>query len=442
MVLLRSLEEEKMMGVDPALYHIKMDRVGAIILGGGQGTRLFPLTSARPKPAVHFGGRYRLIDVPISNALNCNVRKIYVLTQFLSTKLNRYIHESYSNLHATTGFVDILGIEQKATKSAWYQGTADAVRQNIEYLEDSPVDYFLVLSGDQLYNMDFQHMLAHAYETEADVLVASLVIGEKQVPHMGILKVDGNNRITNFLEKPKDRQVLEALKSPSKVLDRFTTKQTGDRHWLGSMGIYLFKKEFLLNLLSEDERDDFGKHLLPSCVEAGCAYAYPFDGYWEDIGTIESFFEANLALTRPNPQFKCHIEENPIYSSPHHLPGPKISNANISSTILCEGAIVDARSLEETILGPRTVVEKGTTIKRSYIMGSDYYVHPVHKTRPSVGEDCRLENCIIDLNVQIGSGVELTNHQNLTHFDSDRLCVRDGIIVVPANTILPDGFCF
>lgn len=442
MVLLRSIEEEKGSLFDPRHYRINMDRVGAIILGGGQGTRLFPLTSKRPKPAVHFGGRYRLIDVPISNALNCNIRKIFVLTQFLSTRLNHYIHESYSNLHATTGFVEVLGVEQKMSKSSWYQGTADAVRQNLDYFEESPVDYFLILSGDQLYNMDFQEMLMHAHETEADVLVASLVIDEKQVPHMGILKVDGNNRITNFLEKPKDQKVLDALKSPQKILERFTKQHKSHKQWLGSMGIYLFKKEFLLELLREDLRDDFGKHLIPTCVEKGSAYAYPFDGYWEDIGTIESFFEANLALTRPNPQFKCHIDENPIYSYPYHLPGPKISNAQISNTILCEGSMVDAKSLEDTILGPRTVIHKGTQIKRSYIMGSDYYIHPVHKTRPHIGEDCRLENCIIDLNVQIGDGVELINRQGISHFDSDRLFVRDGIIVIPNNTVLPDGFCF
>lgn len=442
MVLLHALDEEKGLGLDPAHYRVKMDRVAAIILGGGQGTRLFPLTSKRPKPAVHFGGRYRLIDVPISNALNCNIRQIFVLTQFLSTRLNHYIHESYSDLHATTGFVEVLGVEQKVSKSAWYQGTADAVRQNIDYFLESPVDYFLILSGDQLYNMDYQQMLVHAYETEADVLVAAKVIDERQVPHMGILKVDGNNKIIKFQEKPKDTKVLEALKSPQKVLDRFSTGTNPNRHWLGSMGIYLFKKDFLLELLREDTRDDFGKHLIPTCVEKGNTYAFPFDGYWEDIGTIESFFEANLALTRPNPQFKCHIDDNPIYSYPYHLPGPKISNATISNTILCEGAMIEAKSLDETIIGPRTVIHKGTTVKRSYIMGSDYYIHPVSKNRPSIGEDCTLRNCIIDLNVQIGNGVELTNHQNITHFDSDRLYVRDGIIVIPCNTVLPDGFCF
>ncbi len=423
-------------------YRLKMDRVAAVILGGGQGSRLFPLTSMRPKPAVQFGGRYRLIDVPISNALNCNINKIFVLTQFLSTRLHQYLFQAYSNLNSNNSFIDILGVEQKRGSEGWYQGTADAVRQNIPYLEECPVDYFLILSGDQLYNMDYHDLLMMAYETNADTLVASLAVDRNQASRMGLLKVNSRNQIVNFCEKPKDPILLDAMKSPKEMLERFQRSQGGAKEWLGSMGIYLFKKEFLLDLLKEDEREDFGKHLLPTCVEKGSAYVYPFDGYWEDIGTIESFFEANLALTRENPQFRCHIEENPIYSCPLRLPGPKIARAEIENSILCGGSIVEAQSLSSSILGPRSIVKRGTKIERSYIMGGDYYTHPVRKNTQQIGEDCLIKNCIIDQNVRIGDGVVLTNQQNLQNFDSDRLFVRDGIIVIPKDVHLPEGFSF
>ncbi len=422
---------------DTQKYAVNMERIGCVILGGGQGTRLFPLTTKRCKPAIPFGGRYRLIDIPISNALHAGCRQLFVLTQFLSSSLHRHISQSYPTLSTSKGYVEVLGVEQKSQNSGWYQGTADAVRQNIAYLAETPVDYFLILSGDQLYNMDLQEMIAFAFEKDADLVISSLPVSEKDAKRMGLLKLDENQQIVDFYEKPQDEAILKHFEIPKKI------RGEDECNYLGSMGIYLFKKKALIRLLLDDPREDFGKHLIPTALKNGGVYGHIFKGYWEDIGTVESFFRANLALTEASPAFQCHLDQAPIFSGSHHLPGPKIKNTFLKDTIVCEGCIVAAEKVTRSILGPRTCIGEGCILDSTYIMGNDYYCHPAELTNPhtpKIGKDCIIRNTIVDTNASIGDHVELINRENLTHYDSDLLYIRDGVIVIPYGVHIPDGF--
>lgn len=424
---------------------IDMKHVASIILGGGEGTRLYPLTLTRCKPAINFGGKYRLIDVPISNSIHANCHKIFVLTQFLSSSLHHHIFQTYMQGGRSSVNIEILTAEQKPNQKNWYQGTADAVRQNIDYLLENPVEYFLILSGDQLYNIDFDEMLSFAKSTDADVVIAALPVNAQDATRMGILKVNSHNFVTNFHEKPQDPALLEQLRSPNQVIERAGVSGSSKRNYLGSMGIYLFKRKALLNLLLKDLREDFGKHLIPTQLEMGNVAAFLYKGYWEDIGTIETFYQANLALTHPNPQFNFNDEARPIFTCRHDLPPIKISNTQIKQTILCDGAIIEADELTHSILGPRTVIHKGAIIRDSYIMGNDYYVSTVqdHRHRPPnphIGENCILSRTIVDKNATIGKRVQLINKQKLTNYNGDNVFIRDGIIVVPRGATIPDGF--
>lgn len=413
---------------------LDMDRVGTIILGGGAGTRLYPLTMHRCKPAITFGGRYRLIDVPISNSINSGCHKIFIITQFLSSSLHQHIFRTYRHDIFSSGFVELLPAEQKPKNSNWFQGTADAVRQNIEYFIDTPVDYLLILSGDQLYNMDFRKMMQFALETDADLVVSSLPISAQDAKRMGILKRNEAGFITDFVEKPQTEAQLKPMASLSDE----------ERPYLASMGIYLFKRAALLKLLEQDPREDFGKHLIPTKVAEGNAAAYVFDGYWEDIGTIQSYYEANMALTQENPAFDCYNSDLPIYSSRNNLPGPKIFNTKIKNSILCEGSIVEAAEITHSILGLRSVIKKGCIIRDSYIMGNEFYTPPMKNGRlPEelhIGENCLIQKAILDKHVHLGKGVKLINKDKLDHFNSDDVYIRDGIIIVPRGATLPDGF--
>lgn len=424
---------------------VDMKTVASIILGGGEGTRLYPLTLTRCKPAINFGGKYRLIDVPISNSIHSECQKIFVLTQFLSSSLHHHIFQTYMQGGRTAGIIEVLTAEQKPSQKTWYQGTADAVRQNIDYLLENPVEYFLILSGDQLYNINFKEMLAFAKSTDADVVVASLPVNAKDAKRLGILKVNAKNFITDFHEKPQDIEILNGLKCPQEVIERAGVPLHAKRDYLGSMGIYLFKRKALADLLAQDTREDFGKHLIPSIVQKGTAAAYLYDGYWEDIGTIETFYQANMALTDPNPQFSFYNEERPIFTCRYDLPPSKFSNTQIKQTLLCEGAILEADEISHSILGPRTVIHKGSIIRDSYIMGNDYYSAPVldHQSLPAdphIGENCIISRAIIDKNVTIGKGVQLINKQKLQHYDGDHIFIRDGIIIVSRGASIPDGF--
>lgn len=431
--------------VDSYVHTINMKEVGSIILGGGEGTRLYPLTLTRSKPAINFGGKYRLIDVPISHSIHADCYKTFVLTQFLSSSLNHHIIQTYMQGGRTSSLIEILTAEQKPSQKSWYQGTADAVRQNIDYLLESPVDYFLILSGDQLYNIDFQQMLSFAKTVDADVVVAALPVNANDATRMGILKVNEDNFITDFHEKPKDPSLLKFLESPNEVIERAGISLASKRNYLGSMGIYLFKRKALVDLLLKDEREDFGKHLIPTQLQTGRIAAFLYEGYWEDIGTIETFYQANMALTQPNPAFSFHNEARPIFTCRHDLPPAKFSNTQIKQTILCEGAVIEADEITNSILGTRAVIHKGSIIRDSYIMGNDYYdsiVRDHHRLplNPHIGENCIISRAIVDKNACIGKGVQLINKQKLTHYNSDNIFIRDGIIIVPRGATIPDGF--
>lgn len=432
-------------GITPLLPSFNMKQVASIILGGGEGTRLYPLTLTRCKPAINFGGKYRLIDVPISNSIHADCHKIFVLSQFLSSSLHHHIFETYMHGGRASGLIEILTAEQKPTHKSWYQGTADAVRQNIDYLLESPVEYFLILSGDQLYNINFLEMLQFAQTVDADVVVAALPVNAQNAQRMGILKVNAERMIKDFYEKPQDSNLLEEFRSPDDLINEVGVSPNSGRNYLGSMGIYLFKRKALAELLRTDPREDFGKHLIPSLVQKGKAAAFLYEGYWEDIGTIESFYEANMALTQPNPAFNIHSEGYPIFASRYDLPPARFSDTQIKQTILCEGALIEADEITHSIIGTRTVIHKGSIVRDSYLMGNDYYQSQVSDLLrlplcPHIGEDCIISRAIVDRNAMIGKGVQLINKQKLNHYDGEHVYIRDGIIIVPRGATIPDGF--
>lgn len=424
---------------------IDMSRVATIILGGGQGTRLFPLTLSRCKPAVSFGGKGRLIDIPMSNSINSGCDKIFVVSQFLSSSLHQHIIRTYQQGSYSTGFIELLSAEQKPVPTGWFQGPADAVRENMEYFIETPADYFLVLSGDQLYNMDFRNILRVAKTSNADLVVATLLVNSEDAGRMGLAKIDSNQAIVGFKEKPKTEADLLSMRMPEEVLSAMG-KSNGEPQYLGSMGIYLFKREALFRLLEQDPREDFGKHLIPTQVEKGNTYAYIFDDYWEDIGTIGSFYHANIALTQPQPEFNWYDEINPIYTSKPNLPPPKLSDTAVTNSILCDGSIIDAKEVTNSILGFRTVVGERSIIRDTYIMGNDFYEAPIPSDRLpehlTIGRNCLIEKAIIDKHVFVGDNVQLVNKNKLMEYDSDDLFVRDGIIILKRSARLPDGFIF
>lgn len=421
-----------------------MSRVATIILGGGQGSRLYPLTRADCKPAVTFGGKYRLVDVPMSNAINSGCHKIFIVTQFLSKTLHDHIFKTYRPGSFTSGFVEVLSVEEKPQSKAWFQGTADAIRQNLDYLTDVPIDYFLILSGDQLYQMNYQKMMQVALKTDADVVIASLPVEESQTNRLGILKINQDNRITDFIEKPSDKKLLNKFKVSNSTWEKFRLKKDSGNSYLGSMGIYLFKRKALLKLLLTDMREDFGKHLIPTIIKNGNAAAYLHQGYWEDIGTIESYYNANISLTKEGPEFNWYDEKHPLFTNCLNLPASKIYHTKVESSIICEGSIIEAKEISNSIVGPRTKINKGTIIKDCYILGNDYYHSPIQDGKPSknfqIGENCRIERAIIDKQACIGNNVKLININKLPHFNSDEVYIRDGIIIVPRGACLPDGF--
>lgn len=430
--------------LDPASMSVDMKLVASIILSGGEGTRLYPLTLTRCKPAISFGGKYRLIDVPISHSIHADCYKIFVLTQFLSSSLHHHIFQTYLQTGKATS-IEILTAEQKPTQRTWFQGTADAVRQNLDYLLESPVEYFLILSGDQLYNLNFRKMVRFAKEKDVDLVVASLPVTAQEASRMGILKVDSQDFITDFYEKPQDKALLQKLRSSSNVIERAGVDPSSKRQYLGSMGIYLFKRKALVDLITQDEREDFGKHLIPTKLQSGKVAAFLYDGYWEDIGTIETFYEANMALTEAQSPFNFYSEKQPIFSFRYDLPPAKWSHTQVKQALVCEGSILEADEISHSIIGPRTVIHKGSIIRDSYMMGNDYYVSTVsdhHRlpSTPHIGEDCIIHKAIIDKNVQIGKGVQLINKQKLSHFNGDNIFIRDGIIIVPRGAVVPDGF--
>lgn len=425
---------------------ILTSRVACIILAGGQGTRLMPLTLNRSKPAVSFGGRYRLIDIPISNSLNSNMKNIFVISQFFSSGLNSHIQETYHLDHFQGGTLTFLSPEERGTGKIWYKGTADAVRKNVEHLTKLPVDYFLILSGDQLYNMDLEKMAAFAEQKGADLTIAALPVSKEEATRMGLLNIDKHSMIVDFQEKPKDPAIVSLFELKESFIREHNLKNLPSPSFLASMGIYLFKKETLLKLLIEDPREDFGKHLIPTQIQKGKAAAFLHQGYWEDIGTISSFYEANLSLTTNSLGLNLYNEILPIFCQNHHLPGARILHTQLEDSIVCDGAIINAKEVSRSLIGLRSVIKRNTIIRDSLILGNEYYTSLQGEKGEErwfeIGENCTIEKTIIDENVTIGNNVKLINQKKLNHFEGEGIWIREGIIIIPSNSIIPDGFVF
>lgn len=420
-------------------------QVATIVLAGGQGTRLHPLTINHSKPAVSYGGRYRLIDIPISNSINSDFRQIFVIAQYLSGELQHHISQTYQFDHFNPGSIDVLTpqLTQNGTKE-WFTGTADAVRKNLNTLLKSDADYFLILSGDQLYNINFQNMVEFAQKSHADLVIASIPVTEKEASRMGIMTIDQSGKILEFEEKPKDPQILKKFILPSSFFShhRFDPKKVTH---LGSMGIYVFKRDVLISMLKHDPRDDFGFHLIQTAVQKGKTYAFLYHGYWEDIGTVASYYEANLMLTKPHNGLNTYDEANPIYTRPTYLPGPRIKFSKITDTIICEGSIIEATEITHSVIGLRSHIRQGTIIRDSVLMGNHFYMPPLHGEKPinihaGIGENCLIEKAIIDEHVCIGNNVKLINAKKLEKYDGNGIYIRDGIIIVSCGTVIPNGF--
>jgi len=421
-------------------------QVATVILAGGQGTRLHPLTIHHSKPAVAYGGRYRLIDIPISNSINSDFRQIFVIAQYLSDELQHHISQTYRFDIYNTGSVDVLTpqINEKGEKE-WFAGTADAVRKNLPTLLKSSADYFLILSGDQLYNINFQHMVAFAQEKNADLTIAAIPALEKEAHRMGVLKIDPQCTVVDFVEKPED--IGSQFELPKSFFEEWDIKPPKKPSYLGSMGIYVFKRDALVSLLEHDQRDDFGYHLITTAVKTKKTSAFIYCGYWEDIGTIASYYEANLILTRSSEGLNTYDENNPIYTRPTFLPGPKIKQTKITQSIICEGCIIEADEISNCIIGLRSHIKQGSIIRDTVMLGNHFYMPPLHEGKPVepdywIGEHCLIEKTIIDEHVQIGHRVKLTNQAGHKTYDGQGIFVRDGIIIIPAGTRLPDHFEF
>ncbi len=420
-------------------------KVTAIVLAGGEGTRLFPLTQFRCKPAVSFAGRYRLIDIPISNSLNSKIHNMYIITQYLASDLHQHVLSSFPSHLFKNGNIQILSPEDGPNRKVWFKGTADAIRQNLDHLLKSSADYFLILAGDQLYNTNFSSMLNFARETDADLVIATLPVEEPEAKRMGLLKIDDESHVQGFYEKPNTAELLRLyeLPSDSPVRKKVSHLQPNQR-FLGSMGIYIFKRSCLIALLRE-EGEDFGKHLIPIQVKKGKTYAFIFDGYWEDIGTIASYYQANLALIMHKNCLNIYDENSPIYTTAHLLPSPVIHDTEIHNSLIGLGAIIYAKEISNSIIGNRSQVKKGTIIRDSIITGHKFYTPPAHQSPPlpaefSIGENCLIQKAIIDEQSSIGNNVQLINKDQLQKYDGNGVYIRDGIIIVTSGTRLPDGF--
>lgn len=429
-----------------------MKNLLAFILGGGKGTRLYPLTQFRSKPAVPLAGKYRLIDIPISNCLNCGINRIYLLTQFNSVSLHRHIRQAYKFDHFGDGFVETLAAQQTMEGGDWYQGTADAVRKNLRYIEQYGVEHVLILSGDQLYRMDFPRMLREHKESAADVTIAGKVVSSEEAAAFGIMRIDESGRVVGFLEKPKTEDELKLIRTDPAWLDAYGIESRG-RDCLASMGIYLFNRDTLVELLSGSDYQDFGKEVFPMAIRTRKVQIHPFDGYWEDIGTIRSFYEANLALARPNPPFSFMAQDEPIYTHPRFLPPTRIDGAGVKSSLIADGCIIGAgATVENSVIGVRCRIGRGATIRNSILMGVDYYAPDYdvradrESGRPYVGVDegTLIDGAIIDKNCAIGRNVRIeAGGRPLEDAEiGEEIVVRDGVIVVCRGATLPDGWTF
>lgn len=413
-----------------------------VIMGGGQGTRLFPLTRDRSKPATPLVGKYRLVDIPISNCIHSGISRMFLLTQFNSASLHRHISQSYKFDHFTGGFVEILAAEQTFSDTSWYQGTADAVRKNLTHFKNNAFDYALILSGDQLYQMDFQEILEQHVEHSADLTVATIPVNSDEATSLGIMKVNEERRITRFIEKPKD----DESKAPYK-LDRARYGeldiQRDEDLYLASMGIYVFNREVLFDLLNNN-LTDFGKHIIPAAIETHRVFSHVFQGYWEDIGTIRSFFDSNIDQTNDVPRF--NFFNPPVFTRPRFLPASKINSAAVDHAVIADGCIVNQARIQHSVIGIRAILEQGAYLNRVVMMGSDYYDSPERRNSAEnmgiplgVGAGTRIDNAIIDKNARIGEGCILSPEGKPDNVDHPLYFIREGILIVPKNGVIPSG---
>lgn len=410
-------------------------------MGGGAGTRLFPLTKERAKPAVPLAGKYRLVDIPISNCLNSGLRGIYVLTQFNSTSLHNHINAAYKFDNFTPSFVDVLAAQQTPEDSNWYQGTADAVRQNMRYFLEDDYEYFIILSGDQLYRMDYREILAQHIERGSDITIGTIPVIRTAATEFGIMHTDADRRIIRFVEKPKDAAVLDGLRIPGDLLEQIG--HSGEELYQASMGIYVFNREMLEQCLDNDY-PDFGKHIIPSAIEKCRVDAFIFQGYWEDIGTIRAFFDANLNLTAPNPEYNFYVSGRPTYTQARFLPASVICGTTVDRAIISDGSHISDARLERCVIGIRSIIQSGSVIKNSIIMGADCYEndgsgHPAGLPPMGIGRNCLIDHAIIDKNARIGDGVVISGEGKTSDFDGEGYYIRDGIVVVPKNSVIAPG---
>src|SRR2546423_3183841 len=411
----------------------------AVILGGGRGTRLFPLTQDRAKPAVPLGGKYRLVDIPISNCINSGLLRIFLLTQFNSASLHRHISQSYKFDHFSGGFVEILAAEQTMTDDSWYQGTADAVLKNWLHFKSNPFDYMLILSGDQLYRMDYRSILSQHIANRADVTVATIPVERKDVAGFGLMKME-NTLITEFVEKPKDPRVQDQFK-----LDRDWNAKLGlgraEERFLASMGIYVFNRPALTELLDESHHD-FGKDVIPRALKSHRVCGYVFQGAWEDLGTVRAYFDSNLDMTSTQPRFNIHDLTAPLFTRPRFLPATKINGGHIETSLIADGCILNNATVRNTVLGLRSILGSGARLDRAVVMGCDYYELERSDTSvPSlgIGDNTTIENAIIDKNARVGNNCTISPRDKPKDLDHALYFVRDGIVIIPKNGIVPHG---
>lgn len=409
-----------------------------VILGGGKGTRLFPLTLIRSKPAVPLGGKYRLIDIPISNCINAGINKIFVLTQFNSESLNRHINQTYRFGLFSQGFVDILAAEQTPESVRWYQGTADAVRQTLRHMLNYQARHVLILSGDHLYRMDYERLVRIHQETKAGVTVCVIPVGIGEASSFGILKMDQSGRINEFFEKPKDPKLLDLLK-----VDLQTWRKEGvtaKKPLMASMGIYLFNTEVLTEVLADETKMDFGRDIIPSALSDHDVRGYIFGDYWEDIGTIKAFYRANMDLTLEKPKFSFYEPGAPIYTHPRFLPATRISDCKVEQSIIAEGCEIRRSRVSRSVIGIRSIIRDDTEIVRTLMMGADYYDTTGGKKIPiGIGKNSVIRDAIIDKNARIGANVQIVNKKKLKEFDGGNFFVRDGIVIIPKNAEIESG---
>lgn len=428
-----------------------MKRVLAIILGGGAGTRLYPLTKMRAKPAVPLASKYRLIDIPVSNCINSEIYKIYVLTQFNSASLNRHLSRTYIFSGFNEGFVEVLAAQQTPENTNWFQGTADAVRQYLTLFEEWDIEEFLILSGDHLYRMDYGDFIRRHRETNADITISVVPMDDRRASDFGLMKIDDAGRVISFSEKPKG-DALKAMQVDTTVLG-LSPEEAQQSPYIASMGIYVFKKDVLIKLLKENlERTDFGKEIIPTSANDYNVQAYLFNGYWEDIGTIEAFYDANMALTQqPYPPFSFYDERAPIYTRPRYLPPTKLLDCHVKESIIAEGCILKDCSITHSVLGVRTRIESGCVIEDTMLMGADYYQSLAERSSGAgcasnkiplgIGKETTIRRAIIDKNAHIGCNVQIINKDRVQEAERENLgfFIRSGIVVVLKGATIPDG---